>query len=145
MKTVKDKYRESEFINWIYDTYEISYLSRYFLNELEGVLQGTYKNLKRAIPLEDLWELWEKSVIDLRKIHDTKKRQGNEISLNSQPLYDLAIIVSRYDAFLSEKEKNKQLQEQRNDYNSSVRIDFTKIPMPHIPQRQDLTKLINGS
>lgn len=144
MGIIEEKNRKSEFIKWIYEIYDTNYLSRYFLNELEGVLQGTYKNLKRAIPLNDLWELWKKSVTELRKIHDNKKRQGDEISLGSQPLYDLAIVVSKYEDFLRDKEKNRRIQAERESYLNNIQIDYKKLPRLHTKQQTDLTKIING-
>ena len=144
MGIIEEKNRKSEFIKWIYETYDTNYLSRYFLNELEGVLQGTYKNLKRAIPLNDLWELWKKSITELRKIHENKKRQGDEISLCSQPLYDLAIVVSKYDDFLRDKEKNRRIQAERENYLNNIQIDYKKLPRLHTKQQTDLTKIING-
>lgn len=144
MGIIEEKNRKSEFIKWIYETYDTNYLSRHFLNELEGVLQGTYKNLKRAIPLNDLWELWQKSITELRKIHENKKRQGDEISLSSQPLYDLAIVVSKYDDFLREKEKNRRIQAERESYLNNIQIDYKKLPRLHTKQQTDLTKIING-
>lgn len=144
MEIIEEKKRKSEFIKWIYKTYDTNYLSRYFLNELEGVLQGTYKNLKRAIPLDDLWELWQKSTTELRKIHENKKRQGDEISLSSQPLYDLAIVVSKYEDFLREKEKNRRIQAERESYLNNIQIDYKKLPRLHTKQQTDLTKIING-
>ena len=144
MGIIEEKNRKSEFIKWIYEIYDTNYLSRYFLNELEGVLQGTYKNLKRAISLDDLWELWQKSITELRKIHENKKRQGDEISLSSQPLYDLAIVVSKYDDFLREKEKNRRIQAERESYLNNIQIDYKKLPRLHTKQQTDLTKIING-
>lgn len=144
MGIIEEKNRKSEFIKWIYETYDTNYLSRYFLNELEGVLQGTYKNLKRVIPLDDLWELWQKSTTELRKIHENKKRQGDEISLSSQPLYDLAIVVSKYEDFLRDKEKNRRIQAERESYLNNIQIDYKKLPRLHTKQQTDLTKIING-
>ena len=144
MGIIEEKNRKSEFIKWIYETYDTNYLSKHFLNELEGVLQGTYKNLKRAIPLDDLWELWKKSITELRKIHENKKRQGDEISLSSQPLYDLAIVVSKYEDFLRDKEKNRRIQAERESYLNNVQIDYKKLPRLHTKQQTDLTKIING-
>ena len=144
MGIIEEKNRKSEFIKWIYEIYDTNYLSRYFLNELEGVLQGTYKNLKHAIPLNDLWELWQKSITELRKIHENKKRQGDEISLSSQPLYDLAIVVSKYEDFLREKEKNRRIQAERESYLNNIQIDYKKLPRLHTKQQTDLTKIING-
>ena len=144
MGIIEEKNRKSEFIKWIYKTYDTNYLSRYFLNELEGALQGTYKNLKRAIPLNDLWELWQKSTTELRKIHENKKRQGDEISLGSQPLYDLAIVVSKYEDFLRDKEKNRRIQAERESYLNNIQIDYKKLPRLHTKQQTDLTKIING-
>ena len=144
MGIIDEKNCKSEFIKWIYETYDTNYLSRYFLNELEGALQGTYKNLKRAISLNDLWELWQKSITELRKIHENKKRQGDEISLGSQPLYDLAIVVSKYDDFLRDKEKNRRIQAERENCLNNIQIDYRKLPRLHTKQQTDLTKIING-
>lgn len=76
-------------------------------NVLCKIYQGTYKNLTKPIPPEDLLDMWNQKIEMLNKIADKNKRMGNEIKGDGRILYDLAILVNKYDSYLNWKEQQK--------------------------------------
>lgn len=142
--TMNIQEEKQKFKEWLYEAYDTTYLSRYFFNTVESVYIGAYKNLKKPIPFEDLRDLWQSEMPDLRKIHDKNTRQGKEMNATQTALYDLAVVVSRYDDFLVEKERNRRIQAERENYKSQTHIDYAKLPKPiPPPQIKDLSKIID--
>ena len=67
-----------QFYDWIYESYDISFLPKYVFVNFDLVFKGKYKNLKKPIPIEDLWDMWRKKLPDLKKMHESQRRKGNE-------------------------------------------------------------------
>ncbi len=131
----QDKKTESirlQFTDWLYRQYEVSFLPKYFFINLNKVYKGTYKNLKRAVPVEDLWDMWQRKMPYLLKIHDRNKRMGKAIEGMARINYDMAIVLSKYDSYLAWKEQQKQAlaEEQRK---AEQQIDYSKVVNAHNP------------
>lgn len=114
-----------QFTDWLYTQYDISFLPKYFFINLDKVYKGTYKNLNKPVPVEDLWDMWQKKMPYLRKVNDKNKRYGKEIEGVARINYDLAIILSRYDSYLKWKEEQKLSQTQSTQ--NEVQIDYNNI------------------
>lgn len=122
----QEKALRLQFTDWIYREYEISFLPKHFFINLDKVYKGTYKNLKKPVPLEDLWDMWQKKMPYLRKVYDKNKRMGKNIEGMSRVNYDMSIVLSRYDSYLEWKEQQKQaLAAEQISKGSS--IDYSKI------------------
>lgn len=120
-----EKNTRLQFTDWLYAQYDISFLPKYFFINLDKVYKGTYKNLNKPVPVEDLWDMWQKKMPYLRKVYDKNKRCGKEIEGVARINYDLAIILSRYDSYLKWKEEQKLSQIQLNQ--NEVHIDYNNI------------------
>lgn len=128
-----------QFTDWLYAQYEISLLPKYFFINLDKVYKGTYKNLNKPVPVEDLWDMWQKKMPYLQKVHDKNKRCGKEIEGIARISYDLAIILSRYDSYLKWKEEQKLSQTQLNQ--NEVHIDYDNIKVVKNVSNQDDDKI----
>ena len=119
-----EKSKRRQFTDWLYKQYDISFLPVSFFVNLDKVYKGTYKNLKRPVPVEDLWDMWQKKMPYLLKVHEKNNRQGKTMEGMQYILYDLSIILSKYDSYLKWKETQKQaivndnLQKMRIEYNN---------------------------
>lgn len=138
----KDKIEKNirlQFTDWLYTQYEISFLPKYFFINLDKVYKGTYKNLNKPVPVEDLWDMWQKKMPYLQKVHDKNKRCGKEIEGIARISYDLAIILSRYDSYLKWKEEQKLSQTQLNQ--NEIHIDYDNIKVVKNVSNQDDDKI----
>lgn len=104
-KTVKD-----ELYDFISDMYGITYLPKYFFSFMASVYKGTYKNLNRPVPPEDLLDMWKQKKKYLLRQAEYNKKKGKDISGIGQVYYDLAILLGKYDAYLKWKEQQKLAQ-----------------------------------
>lgn len=125
----QDKKNESirmQFTDWLYREYEISFLPKYFFINLDRVYKGTYKNLARPVPVEDLWDMWKRKMPYLQKVYDKNIRMGKNMDGTARINYDMAIVLSKYDSYLKWKEQQKQalLEEARKKEQT---VDYNKV------------------
>lgn len=106
----KEKSLRLQITDWIYKAYNVNFLPKYFFTKLDTVYKGTYKNLKTPIPVEDLFDMWKQRINDFDKIAENNRKKGKEMSGVNRINYDLAILVGKYDSYLSWKEKQKLAQ-----------------------------------
>lgn len=83
----------------------------FFYIRLSSISNGNYKGLKEGISFEDLLYMFKQKRDYLNKIADKKQRQGTGFKDNkARLLYDLSVIISKYDSYKEWKEKQKLLQ-----------------------------------
>ena len=115
-----------KFTDWLYREYEISFLTKYFFINLDKVYKGTYKNLTKPVPVEDLWDMWKRKMPYLQKVNDKNIRMGKKIDGMARINYDMAIVLSKYDSYLEWKEQQQQalLEEARKKEKT---VDYDKV------------------
>lgn len=122
----KTEHIRLQFTDWLYRQYEVSFLPKYFFINLDKVYKGTYKNLTKPVPVEDLWDMWKRKMPYLLKVYDKNQRMGKQFDGMARINYDMAIILSKYDSYLEWKEQQKQAQAEEMKRNES-QIDYVKI------------------
>lgn len=103
--TIKD-----ELNNFISDMYGITYLPNFFYKKMASIYDGSYKQLSRPVPPEDLLDMWKQKKSFLLKQAEIDKKRGKEIDGLARVNYDLAILLGRYDKYLKWKEQQKIAQ-----------------------------------
>ena len=116
------------FTNWLYRTYEVSFLPKYFFINLDKVYKGTYKNLNKPVPVEDLWDMWQRKLPYLMKVYDKNVRSGKTMEGIARISYDMAIVLSKYDSYLSWKENQQRIQAEQQERDKE--IQYTKLTKP---------------
>ena len=127
----KTEHIRLQFTDWLYRTYEVSFLPKYFFINLDKVYKGTYKNLNKPVPVEDLWDMWQRKMPYLLKVYDKNKRSGKDMNGISRINYDMAIILSKYDSYLEWREQQKQAQ-MEEIAKKGTHIDYNKVPNNNI-------------
>ena len=97
--------------------------------------KGTYKNLNKPVPVEDLWDMWRKKMSFLRKVHEFNTCKGKKIEGAALVTYDLAIILSKYDGYL--KWKEEQTLAKTGTSEEQVNIDYEKMATSKSPKERD--------
>lgn len=116
------------FTDWLYRTYEVSFLPKYFFINLDKVYKGTYKNLNKPVPVEDLWDMWQRKLPYLMKVYDKNVRSGKTMDGIARISYDMAIVLSKYDSYLSWKENQQRIQAEQQERDKE--IQYTKLTKP---------------
>lgn len=116
------------FTDWLYRTYEVSFLPKYFFINLDKVYKGTYKNLNKPVPVEDLWDMWQRKLPYLMKVYDKNVRSGKTMDGIARISYDMAIVLSKYDSYLSWKENQQRIQAEQQERDKE--IQYAKLTKP---------------
>ena len=115
LETKKFALDRDRLVNWIFNSFNISYLSKGFYTKLDEINCGTYKGLKNGIENSDLLEIFKKME---NKIHNTLGemiRKGNDFSPEGKVNYALAMVLANYDSYLRWKIKQKKNQVENNE------------------------------
>jgi hypothetical protein len=128
-----------DFIKIQYDTTAIPW------KILCKVYNGTYKNLTKPIPPEDLLDMWTQKIDSLNKIAERNRKSGNEITGIGRISYDLAILTNKYDGYLNWKEQQRialvEQKQKRQEENNS--INYENINMAVIKNNNTQNNTLN--
>jgi hypothetical protein len=125
--TKKERSIKLQFTDWLYREYDVSFLPKQFFINLDKVYKGTYKNLSKPVPLEDLWDMWQKKMPYLLKLYDKNKRSGKDMDSMCRIYYDMSVVLAKYDSYLKWKEEQKLAQIEEKDKAKSIDIRLDKI------------------
>lgn len=122
-KTQEKRLIKDQLYNFISDMYDISFFPKFFYVKMDSVYKGEYKGLKKPVPPEHLLDMWEQKKSYLLKVHERNRTHGKEIDGLQRVYYDLAILLSKYDSYLSWKDKQESVQLNKNEREKQA-IDF---------------------
>lgn len=131
--------------DFIYKEYNVTFLPKYFFINLDKIYKGEYKNLKEPVPVEDLFDMWQKKMDYLNKTYIYNKEHGKEMQGVQRINYDLAILLSKYDSYKRWKEKQKAIQKQEQEFKKQqVFVNIAKIQVrPKISDSDDISSIID--
>lgn len=131
--------------DWIFKTYDISFLPPYFYTKLSSIIDGSNEKVSRPIPVGDILDMWQRKIDYLDKVAATNKDKGKLIEGASRVNYDLSILLSKYDSYLAWKEateaENKKVVQSIE--NSKQDVDYSTISV--LPKHKSATEKINIS
>lgn len=140
MTIVKD-----QLYSFISDMYDISFFPKFFYIKMDSVYKGEYKGLKKPVPPEHLLDMWEQKKSYLLKIYERNRTHGKEIDGIQRVYYDLAILLSKYDSYLTWKDKQENVHMNRIERERNV-VDFNnqKIVSKNIPNNKAKNNIENN-
>lgn len=130
----RKKTATSELYDFISDMYGLTYFPKYFFSFMASIYKGTYKNLNRPVPPEDLLDMWKQKKKYLLRQAENNRKKGKDINGISLVYYDLAILLGKYDAYLKWKEQQKLAQADAEEQRVK-NIEFVRY-RDVLPQRQ---------
>lgn len=128
---VKNNLDKDKFFTWIYNNYGVCALANHVFMRIADINSGTYKGLTEPITYEDLLDMFKRKKKELDKIANNKERRGKGFkdNVNARLLYDLAVIVAKYDSYKAWKQKQKLYETQTiiKKEEEKNKIDYSKI------------------
>lgn len=118
---------KNHLIKYLQKTYNVVYMPDYFYIKLDEVFNGTYKNMSRGVPPQDLLDMWIRKQAYLNQKRDWNKSRGNPIDGLHLIQYDLAILLSKYGSYLQWKEEQRIAQEKNKIIEKQIEIDIKKL------------------
>lgn len=145
-QTDEEKALRLQLTDWIYVQYNVSFLPTYVFVNLDKVYKGTYKNLNKAIPVEELFDMWQRKIDYLNQLATYNESIGKTMTKAERVLYDLAVLLAKYDGYCSWKARQEaQYQEMLVKRLLSQEIDSSKITQlsQNNNEIDDISKLID--
>ena len=120
----KPKVTQKTLTDWIYKTYGKIFLPKHFFIHIASIKKGTYKGQSQPIPIEDLLDMWQRSMPKLERIYAQNCSNGKVMEGYARISYDLSIVMSRYDSYLAWKmeQEAKRIEEE----NKADEIEYIK-------------------
>lgn len=106
---------KDDICNLIYSFYDLSVITTRIFQKLDEIYSGTFRGLSVAIPPSDLYDMWVRKKKYLLKIRKNNITKGKTFSGDQQVIYDLSILVNKYDSYLRWKEQQKIIEQTTED------------------------------
>jgi hypothetical protein len=114
-----------KFYKWIQKQYELITLPTYFYQKSEEIFNGTWKDITRKIPPEDLWDMWYRKWDFLEKTYIYNKSHNKDMDSFGRLNYDFAIIINKSSSYYEWKQKQERIN--RENKTAYSEIDFQRI------------------
>lgn len=103
--------------------------SNYIYTQLDRIYEGTYKGLKMSIPIEDLFDMWKRQIVNLKSAHKKRASKGQEFDPEQKILYDMSVLVGKYHSYLKWKEECKVYEQNISSTTDNIvqPIDLDKL------------------
>ncbi len=146
MNKKSEKAIKRQLTDFIYKEYSVSFLPKHFFINLDKVYKGTYKNLTKPVPVEDLFDMWQQKMNYLNKVAEQNRQKGKKMEGMGRINYDLAILLSKYDSYYewkTRKESEKQ-ELKRSMTSQTIKITSQNISSSAvIEHNSDLSSIID--
>lgn len=136
---------ESDLCSFLRDEYNIIKLP---WTKIKDVINGTGKKIDVPISASELLDMWTRK-IDLLRSSNQKliSKSNKEITPQSLILYDLSILIDKYDSYLRWKEKQKILEIEKETEKSqnivSQSIGYSNISKNNTNKIDDISDLVD--
>lgn len=123
-EVIDTAFYKDDIYNLIHSFYDLSVITTRIFQKLDEIYSGTFKGLSVAIPPSDLYDMWIRKKKYLLKVRADNIRKGKTFSGDQQVIYDLSILVNKYDSYLRWKEQQKII-EQKNEDSTKILQDIS--------------------
>jgi len=120
--TQKQKFDRRILFDYLMDKYSIPKLPKHFFIKMSNIFNGKLEGLNKPIPPEHMYDMWIRKSKYLDKIYQRNASKGNKMEGYLRLNYDLAIIISMYDSYLSWLDKQKISSAENENIKESITI-----------------------
>lgn len=112
-KYISQWFDQSDLCGFLKEEYNITKLPWVKIKE---VIDGNSKKIDVPIPANELLDMWNRKIDFIRSLNQKLVSESDkEINPNQLILYDLAVLVNKYDSYLRWKEKQKILEAEKEN------------------------------
>lgn len=135
---VENVFAEHDINEFLKENYNVSTQSGFYHRYLQPLYQGTsnkYEGIK--IPASHLLEMWKTKLPSFRRQYQKRIQQGKSFTNVQLAAYDLAILVSKYESFLSWKQKQKALEQDQYKEDQNQKINYQVLNLANKKKNND--------
>ena len=114
---------KNDVYEFIVSFYGLSIVTSKIFIKLDAIYEGTFKGMYTPIPPCDLYDMWVRQKKYLIKVKENNLRKGINLSPEEQVIYDLSILINKYDSYVRWKEQQKIIA-QTNETESKILADI---------------------
>ena len=118
----KSKFDKKELYDFLQEKYRVTKLPKQFFIKMANIFNGKLKGLLKPIPPEHMYDMWIRKSNYLDKVNMNNISKGKKIEGYLRLNYDLAIILSKYEDYLSWLDKQKALSSENDNLKDSITI-----------------------
>lgn len=104
---------KEDVFNFIKDAYDVTIIPTTVWEKLGNIYNGTFKGMSFGIPPEHLLDMWKRKIDMLNGIASTNVQKGKCVNVDQRIIYDLSVLVNKYDGYLKWKEKQKIIEAEK--------------------------------
>lgn len=146
-KHLINKIENDDLYNFIMDRYDIKTLDTYVYIKLNRIFNGTLEGIRKGgIPKEHFLDMWKRKSHQLDKIHQNNIVKGKNMTTTQLIMYDISVLINKYDSYLKWLEKEKIIQAEANYDNSFSGLLTREIKgrrENNIVNNDDISTLVN--
>ena len=146
-KHLVNRIENDELYNFIMDKYDVKTLDTYVYIKLTRIFNGTLEGIREGgIPKEHFFDMWKRKSHQLDKIHQQNIVKGKNMTPTQTIMYDISVLINKYDSYLKWLEKEKIIQAEANYNNKSTQLLTREIRSRrenNIVEKDDISKLVN--
>ena len=120
---------KDKFNYWLQRIYDVVLVPSYFYTKLESIYNGSYKGLSQAIPIEDLFDAWQRKIDYLNNQYVYNLGHGKKMDGVGRLNYDLAIILNKMTSYYEWKRGNEaeNMAKKETIANQGNKISYEKL------------------
>lgn len=123
-KYIKKVFSELDLCCFIREVYNIKTVP---WKRIIDIISGKTDKCNCVIPIEDLYDMWQRKLNFLKKQNEKlTHNSSSEISQDNLIMYDLAILINKYNSYLKWKEQQRILEIENEKENSNTETILTQ-------------------
>lgn len=118
----KDKFDRKILFNYLQERYGVTKLPKQFFIKMSNIFKGKLNGLLKPIPPDHMYDMWIRKSSYLDKVNSNNISKGKKLDNYARLNYDLAIIISKYEDYLSWLYRQKAQTSDDSNLKDSVTI-----------------------
>ncbi len=107
---------------FLQEKYNVTKLPKHFYIKMSNIFNGKLDGLLKPIPPEHMYDMWVRKSSYLDKIYQNNISKGKKMDSYVRLNYDLAVLISKYEDYLSWLDKQKALSSDNEVLKENVNI-----------------------
>jgi hypothetical protein len=118
----EEKFDRNILFTYVQTKYNIVKLPKQFFIKMSNIFSGKLNGLAKPIPPEHMYDMWVRKSSYLDKLYSNNISKGKKMDSYVRLNYDLAILLSKYEDYLSFLDKQKA----QTTVNTNIQENITK-------------------
>ena len=138
---------QDEIFEFIKESYDLTIIPSTVWQKLNNIYHGTFKGMSSGIPPSDLLDMWKRKIDMLNGLAKENEVKGIQMQPENRLIYDLSVLINKYDSYVRWKEKQKILEADNEAGKTqnivSQSIGYTNMAKRDVDSADDISDLVD--